>query len=107
MKIEKNGNQIKFTYLSGEYVNGLSFLFDTETESVSYAGLETANDNETLFKATTPATISKAIQDYMSKPGENIEGMTEYGGYNVTIDKSSGLPKTLKLQNQKFSCKFE
>ena len=107
MKIEKNGNQIKFTYISGEYANGLSFLFDAETESVSYYGLEIAKDNETLFKATTPAAISKAIQDYVSKPGENVEGMTEYGKYSATIDRASGLPKALNLPNHKFNCTFE
>lgn len=107
MKIEKNGSQIKLTYLSGKYVSGLTFLFNTDADSASYAGLETAKDSETLFKATTPAAISKAIQDYMSKPGENIEAITEYGDYQAKIDKTSGLPKTLKLKNQNFSCSFE
>lgn len=107
IKIEKNGSQIKLTYLSGKYVSGLTFLFNTDADSASYAGLETAKDNETLFKATTPAAISKAIQDYMSKPGENIEATTEYGDYQAKIDKTSGLPKTLKLKNQNFSCSFE
>ena len=107
MKIEKNGSQIKLTYLSPKYVSGLTFLFNTETDNASYAGLEIAKDSQTLFKATTPAAISKAIQDYMSKPGENIEAITEYGDYQAKIDKTSGLPKTLKLKNQNFSCSFE
>ena len=107
MKIEKNENQIKLTYLSPKCVDGLTFLFDTEIDSASYAGLEMGKDSETLFKSTTPAAISKALQDYMSKPGENIEGKTEYGDYQAKVDKKSGLPKTLNLKNQNFSCSFE
>ena len=45
--------------------------------------------------------------DYMSRPGENIEATTEYGDYQAKIDKKSGLPKMLKLKNQNFSCSFD
>ena len=107
MKIEKNGSQIKLTYLSPKYASGLTFLFNTETDSASYTGLEMSRESETLFKTTTPAAISKAIQDYMSRPGENIEATTEYGDYQAKIDKTSGLPKMLKLKNQNFSCSFD
>ena len=106
MNIKKSGNRIQFAYISPESIRDLCFVFDSEKERISYMGLDINEENGQLLTAVLPEIISKAIEDSLVKPGENIEGVTEYGNYSVTIDRSSGLLKTLTLPNYNFKCSF-
>ncbi len=107
MSVRKNRDQVKFEYISPEAIKGLSFIFDSDKDKISYMGLDINEKNEQLLTATIPAIIATAISDSLTKPGDNIEGVTEYGNYNVIIDRTSGLLKSLTLPNYKFKCTFK
>lgn len=107
MNIKKSGSRIQFAYISPESIKDLCFVFDSEKQNISYMGLDVNEENGQLLNAVLPEIISKTIEDSLAKPGENIEGITEYGNYNVTVDRNSGLLKTLILPNYKFKCSFE
>lgn len=107
MSVKKNGNQIQFEYISPENIKGLSFVFDSEKEKVSYMGLDINEEKGQLLTAIIPEIIATAISDSLTKPGDNIDGVTEYGNYNIIIDRTSGLLKTLTLPNYKFKCTFK
>lgn len=107
MSVRKNRDQVKFEYISPEAIKGLSFIFDSDKDKISYMGLDINEENEQLLTATIPAIIATAISDSLTKPGDNIEGVTEYGNYNVIIDRTSGLLKSLTLPNYKFKCTFK
>ena len=106
LSINKGGHQIRFAYVSPENIKDLCFIFDSEKQKISYMGLGINEENGQLLKAILPEIISKAIEDSLAKFGENIEGVTEYGNYNATIDRQSGLLKTLSLPNYNFECSF-
>lgn len=107
MSVRKNRDQVKFEYISPEAIKGLSFIFDSDKDKISYMGLDINEENEQLLTATIPAIIATSISDSLTKPGDNIEGVTEYGNYNVIIDRTSGLLKSLTLPNYKFKCTFK
>lgn len=106
LSIKKVGNQTRFAYVSPENIKDLCFVFDSEKQKVSYMGLDINEENGQLLKAVLPEILSKAIEDSLSKPGENINGGTEYGNYTAIIDRESGLLKTLALPNYNFKCSF-
>lgn len=107
MSVRKNRDQVKFEYISPEAIKGLSFIFDSDKDKISYMGLDINEENEQLLTATIPAIIATSISDSLTKPGDNIEGVTEYGNYNVIIDRTSGLLNSLTLPNYKFKCTFK
>lgn len=107
MSVEKNGEKIQFEYTLPETIKGLCFTFDSEKEKVSYMGLDIEEKNGQLLTALIPEIIALAISDSLTKPGDNIEGVTEYGNYNIIIDRTSGLLKTLILPNYKLKCTFK
>lgn len=107
MSVEKNGYQIQFEYISPEMIKGLCFIFDSEKEKVSYMGLDITEENGQLLTAIIPKMIAIAISDSLTKPGDNIEGMTEYGNYSIVIDRTSGLLKTLTLPSYNLKCSFK
>lgn len=106
MNIKKSGSQIQFAYVSPENIKGLCFIFDSGKEKVSYMGLDINDENGQLLKAILPEIIATAIEDSLTKPGEKIEGVTEYGNYSVSVDRTSGLLKTLVLSNYNLKCVF-
>lgn len=106
LSIKKVGNQIRFAYVSPENIKDLCFVFDSEKQKVSYMGVDIDEENGQLLKAVLPEILSKSIEDSLANSGENIQGMTEYGNYTVTIDRVSGLLKTLALPNYNFKCSF-
>lgn len=107
MSVEKNGDKIQFEYILPETIKGLCFTFDSEKEKVSYMGLDVNEENGQLLTALIPEMIAVAISDSLTKPGDNIEGVTEYGNYNIIIDRTSGLLKTLTLPNYNLKCTFQ